>query len=111
MQDDNCLKSTFKKKKKKKKQRGGYFESSHQIIRQGLDPTEGFNIKTNFPKMENKKMSKDKSTKKTSHILNKTKATFFFIDDYGKIKFATVLYGLVPLRFNNPLAVVFLVPH
>lgn len=47
------------------------FPSGHT---QGLDPKQGFNIKTDFPKMENKKIGKDKSTEKKiqeSHLKEK----------------------------------------
>lgn len=33
-----------------------------------LDPTQGFNIKTNFPKMENKNKHRQSTKKNRSHI-------------------------------------------
>lgn len=76
-----------------------------------MDPTQGFIIKTNFPKMENKSKQTQK-TKKTpkkqeSH-LNKKPQKYCFFFKMNKKKQNLLLCGLVPLRFRQSfLAVVF----
>lgn len=53
------------------KKKGSLSTQSHPIILKSLDPTQGFNIKTDFPKMENKNKQRQQDKKQESHLKQK----------------------------------------